>query len=109
MPRRGAARARRRPGAGPDQSRPGMAVAPETRTFEGSVHGDDPGPCGLAFVLAEGLRHIAERRSKAGPQRGTMRVRRPTAMTARPMPDPRTPARTRTRRRVRPRTGASAR
>ena len=53
------------------------------------------------FVLAEGLRHIAERRTKAGPRRGTMRVRRPTAMTDRPMPDPRTQARTRTRRRVR--------
>ena len=100
MPRRGAARRRTRSGA---------ASAPESRTLEGSVHGDDPGTCRLAFVLAEGLRHIAERRAKADPRRGTMRVRRPTAMTVRPMPDPRTQARTRTRRRVRRRTGASAR
>ena len=107
MPRRGTARRRRRPGAGLDQSRPGAAVAPESRTLEGSVHGDDPGTCRLVFVLAEGLRHIAERRAKADPRRGTMRVRRPTAMTVRPMPDPRTPSRT--RRRVRRRTGASAR
>ena len=98
MPRRGTARRRRRPGA---------AAAPATRTLEGSVHGDDPRTCRLAFVLAEGLRHIAERRAKADPRRGTMRVRRPTAMTVRPMPDPRTPSRT--RRRVRRRTGASAR
>ena len=100
MPRRGTARRRRRPGA---------AAAPGTRTLEGSVRADDPGPCRLVFVLAEGLRHIAERRAKAGPRRSTMRVRRPTRMTVRPMPDPRTPARTRTRRRVRRRTGASAR
>ena len=109
MPRRGTARRRRRPGAGLDQSRPGAAVAPESRTLEGPLHGDDPGPCRLAFVLAEGLRHIAERRSKAVQRRSTMRVRRPTRVTARPMPDPRTQARTRTRRRVRRRTGASAR
>lgn len=64
--------------------------------------------CGLAFVLAEGLRHIAERRAKAGPRRGTMRVRRPSAMTVRPMPDSRTPLRSRTRRRVRRRTGIPA-
>ena len=98
-PRRGAARRRRA----------GAVSAPATRTLEGSVHGDDPGTCRLVFVLAEGLRHIAERREKAGPRRGTMRVRRPTRMTVRPMPDPRTPARTRTRRRVRRRTGTSAR
>jgi len=109
MPRRGTARRRRRPGAGLDQSRPGAAVAPESRTLEGSVHGDDPGTSGLVFVLAEGLRHIAERRSKVSPRRSTMRVRRPTRMTARPMPDPRTPARSRTRRRVRRRTGTSSR
>ena len=109
MPRRGTARRRRRPGAGLDQSRPGAAVAPESRTLEGPLHGDDPGPCRLAFVLAEGLRHIAERRSKAVQRRSTMRVRRPTAMTARPMPDSRTPPRTRTRRRVRRRTGTSSR
>ena len=77
--------------------------------LEESVHADQPGTCRLVFVLAEGLRHIAERRAKAGPRRGTMRVRRPTRVTARPMPDPRTQARTRTRRRVRRRTGASAR
>lgn len=98
MPRRGAARPRR-----------AAAVAPGTRTPEGSVHGDDPGTCRLAFVLAEGLRHIAERRAKAGPRRGTMRVRRPTHMAVRPMPDPRTPSRTRTRRRVRRRTGITSR
>ena len=100
MPRCGTARRRTRPGA---------AAAPETRTLQGSEHGDDPGTCRLAFVLAEGLRHIAERRSKAVQRRSTMRVRRPTRMTDRPMPDPRTQARTPTRRRVRRRTGASAR
>ena len=98
MPRRGTARRRRRPGA---------AAAPGTRTLDGPLHGDDPGTCRLVFVLAEGLRHIAERRAKADPRRGTMRVRRPTAMTVRPMPDPRTPSCT--RRRVRRRTGTSAR
>lgn len=97
MPRRGAARPRKS----------GAASAPESRTLDGSVHADDPGPCRLVFVLAEGLRHIAEQREKAGARRGTMRVRRPTRMTVRPMPDPRTPSRT--RRRVRLRTGASAR
>ena len=100
MPRRGAARRRTRSGA---------ASAPESRTLEGPLHGDDPGTCRLVFVLAEGLRHIAERRSKAVQRRSTMRVRRPTRVTARPMPDPRTQARTPTRRRVRRRTGASAR
>ena len=98
MPRRGTARRRRRPGA---------AAAPGTRTLDGPLHGDDPGTCRLVFVLAEGLRHIAERRAKAGARRSTMRVRRPTRMTDRPMPDPRTPSCT--RRRVRRRTGASAR
>ncbi len=99
MPRRGEARPRLA----------GAAPAPATRTLEGSVHGDGPGTCRLVFVLAEGLRHIAERRAKAGPRRGTMRVRRPTRMTVRPMPTPRTPSRTRTRRRVRRRAGTPAR
>ena len=57
--------------------------------------------CGLAFVLAEGLRHIAERRAKAATRRSTMRVRRPAPRTMRTMPDPRPAARTRPRTRIR--------
>ena len=92
MPRCGTARRRTRPGA---------AAAPETRTLQGSEHGDDPGTCRLAFVLAEGLRHIAERRSKPATRRSTMRLRQPTRRTIRTMPAPRPAARTRRRTRIR--------
>lgn len=54
--------------------------------------------CRLAFVLAEGLRHIADRRHSEMRRRGTMRVLRPARQTDQTMPRPRTRTRSRTRR-----------
>ena len=54
--------------------------------------------CRLVFVLAEGLRHIGDRRAREVRRRGTMRVLRPARQTDQTMPPPRTRTRTRTRR-----------
>jgi hypothetical protein len=62
----------------------------------GSHDAHDPS-CRLVFILAEGLRHIADRRARETGRRGTMRLLRP----ARPTDTTMKPARTRSRRRHR--------
>ncbi len=91
MPRRRAGPKRRsraalpgRPNAAPrgsDAPRPARARQKGLR--DRAAH--DPS-CRLAFVLAEGLRHIGERRARTS-ERGTMRVLRPARQTD-PMKQP---------------------
>lgn len=67
------------------------------RTITVLGHGAHDPSCRLVFVLAEGLRHIADRRARETRRRGTMRLLRP----ARPTDTTMKPPRTRSRRRQR--------
>ncbi len=69
---------------------------PGTRAVNGHVRHEPS--CRLVFVLAEGLRHIGERRAREAGRRGTMRVLRPARQTDPMKQPPRTRTRTRPRR-----------
>jgi hypothetical protein len=51
-------------------------------------HGQHDPSCRLVFVLAEGLRHIAERRAQESDLRGTMRVLPPATSRTEPTMQP---------------------
>ncbi len=72
------------------------SASPNAMAKSGDVHQE--ASCRLAFVLAEGLRHIADRRAREIRRRGTMRRIRPARQTDPMKQPPRTRTRSRTRR-----------